>query len=159
MLRVQNLEVVYDDVMLVLRGVSLDVPQRSIVALPGANGAGKTTLLRALSGLLDVHDATEAPCVRRELALIKVRSTSASRAEIVQLTSIFRAKIVDVGLDSLIVECSGATEKVDRLVEVLTPHGLLEVMRTGTVAMVRGVDPALEADAESLPGTADSITK
>lgn len=56
MLRVQNLEVVYDDVMLVLRGVSLDVPEGRIVALLGANGAGKTTLLRALSGLLGVHD-------------------------------------------------------------------------------------------------------
>ena len=56
MLRVQNLEVVYDDVMLVLRGVSVAVPPGRIVALLGANGAGKTTLLRALSGLLDVHD-------------------------------------------------------------------------------------------------------
>jgi branched-chain amino acid transport system ATP-binding protein len=55
-LRVQNLEVVYDDVMLVLRGVSLAVPEGKIVALLGANGAGKTTLLRAVSGLLDVHD-------------------------------------------------------------------------------------------------------
>ena len=56
MLRVQNLEVVYDDVMLVLRGVSISVPPGKIVALLGANGAGKTTLLRAVSGLLDVHD-------------------------------------------------------------------------------------------------------
>jgi branched-chain amino acid transport system ATP-binding protein len=56
MLQVRNLEVVYDDVMLVLRGVSLRVPAKSIVALLGANGAGKTTLLRALCGLLDAHD-------------------------------------------------------------------------------------------------------
>jgi branched-chain amino acid transport system ATP-binding protein len=55
-LAVNNLEVVYDDVMLVLRGVSITVPAGRIVALLGANGAGKTTLLRALTGLLDVHD-------------------------------------------------------------------------------------------------------
>jgi len=55
-LAVANLEVVYDDVMLVLRGVSIQVPAGRIVALLGANGAGKTTLLRALSGLLDLHD-------------------------------------------------------------------------------------------------------
>ncbi|HZN15068.1 MAG TPA: ABC transporter ATP-binding protein [Acidimicrobiales bacterium] len=55
LLRVRNVEVVYGDVILVLRGVSIDVPQGAIVALLGANGAGKTTLLRAVSGLLDIH--------------------------------------------------------------------------------------------------------
>ena len=56
MLKARNLEVVYDDVVLALRGVSLEVPAGKIVALLGSNGAGKTTLLRALTGLLDIHD-------------------------------------------------------------------------------------------------------
>ena len=57
MLAARNLEVVYDDAVLALRGVSIEIPDRQVIALLGSNGAGKTTLLRALTGLLDVHDA------------------------------------------------------------------------------------------------------
>jgi len=56
MLAARNLEVVYDDVVLALRGVSVEVPENTVIALLGSNGAGKTTLLRALTGLLDIHD-------------------------------------------------------------------------------------------------------
>ncbi|MDH3190172.1 MAG: ATP-binding cassette domain-containing protein, partial [Acidimicrobiia bacterium] len=55
MLSLENLEVVYNDVVLVLRGISIEVPDGKIVALLGANGAGKTTTLRAITGLLDIH--------------------------------------------------------------------------------------------------------
>lgn len=104
--------------------------------------------LRKLVDVVDVHDVTQRPAVRRELALIKVRADGAQRVEIAQLAEIFRAKIVDVGLESVIVEVSGDSEKIDRLLEVLKPKGVIEVMRTGTVAMSRGQ----EEEAERLMG-------
>ena len=80
MLTVKNLEVVYNDVILVLRGVSLTVPQGQIVALLGANGAGKTTLLRALSGLLDIHDGE---ITKGEITLRDTPITTADAPKIV----------------------------------------------------------------------------
>lgn len=70
MLSVKNLEVVYDDVILVLRGFSIDVPPGKIVALLGANGAGKTTLLRAISGLLDIHEGEITKGQRHRIATL-----------------------------------------------------------------------------------------
>ena len=93
--------------------------------------------LRKLVDVVDVHDVTEERCVRRELALIKVRADSKSRLEILQLAEIFRAKIIDVGRASVIVEASGDASKIDGLLDVLQPFGVLELMRTGCVAMVR----------------------
>ena len=58
MLSVKNLEVVYQDVILVLKGISINLPKNKVVALLGANGAGKTTVLRAISGLLDIQNGT-----------------------------------------------------------------------------------------------------
>jgi acetolactate synthase-1/3 small subunit len=72
------------------------------------------------------------------LALIKVSAPANRRAEIMQLVDVFRARIVDVANDSLIVETTGDEEKVDSFVDVLRPFGILEMVRTGVVAMARG---------------------
>ncbi len=76
--------------------------------------------------------------VARELALIKVKTTPANRSEIIQLADIFRANIVDVASDSLIVEVTGDRDKVNSLIELYRAFGILELARTGCVALPRG---------------------
>jgi acetolactate synthase I/III small subunit len=94
--------------------------------------------LRKLIPVADVHDVTHVPTVDRDLALIRVRCAPGERAEIAGLVEIFRGKVVDVAPDSVIVELTGDAGKVDGLVELLRPRGILEMVRTGKVAMVRG---------------------
>lgn len=95
-----------------------------------------------LVNVIDVHDVTHAPTVMRDLALIKVKADAGARAEIAQLADIFRAKIVDVAPDSVMVEVTGDEDKIDDLVELLRPRGIIEMVRTGQVAMVRGAASA-----------------
>jgi acetolactate synthase-1/3 small subunit len=76
--------------------------------------------------------------VVRDLAMVKVATSPASRSEIMQLVNVFRARVVDVAPESLIVEITGSEDKVDSLVDVLRPFGILEMARTGRVAMARG---------------------
>ena len=76
--------------------------------------------------------------VLRELALIKVKTDSGTRAEITQIVDIFRAKIVDVAQESMTIEMTGMRDKHDALLELLIPFGILEVVKTGTVALGRG---------------------
>lgn len=94
--------------------------------------------LSKLVNVIDVHDVTHTPTVVRDLALIKVRADASALAEINQLAEIFRAKIVDVASDSVIVEVTGDEDKLTGLVELLRPRGIIEMVRTGQVAMVRG---------------------
>jgi len=94
--------------------------------------------LYKLVNVIKVQDVTEEPTVMRDLALIKVQTTPETRGEIMQLTDVFRARIVDVAANSVIVEVTGTEEKIDSLAELLRPFGILEMVRTGRVAMVRG---------------------
>jgi acetolactate synthase-1/3 small subunit len=95
-----------------------------------------------LVDVLRVDDITEQPSVERELAMIKVTATRDTRAQILQLADVFRARTVDVSPESVIVEITGSGDKIERLLDVLKPYGVLEVARTGRVAMARGPRPA-----------------
>ena len=94
--------------------------------------------LYKLVNVIKVEDVTEQPAVMRDLALIKVQANGRTRSEVMQIVDTFRARVIDVGLDTLMVEVTGTDEKVDGLVEVLRPFGIVEMVRTGRVAMVRG---------------------
>jgi len=94
--------------------------------------------LDKLVNVLHVEDVTEQPAVKRDLALIRVQANNGTRSEVMQIVDTFRARVVDVSLDTLMVEVTGTEEKVEGLVEVLSPFGVTEMVRTGRVAMVRG---------------------
>jgi acetolactate synthase-1/3 small subunit len=94
--------------------------------------------LYKLVNVIQVEDVTGRPAVMRDLALIRVRANGGTRSEVMQIVDTFRARVVDVGLETLMVEVTGAEEKVNGLVEVLRPFGIMEMVRTGRVAMVRG---------------------
>jgi acetolactate synthase I/III small subunit len=98
-----------------------------------------TKQLYRLIEVLKVSDVTNDPTIEREMALVKIHAPPQSRAEIVALTSVFDAKIVDVGVNTMIVEMTGTPAKVENFIEVIRPFGMKEMMRTGRMAMVRGV--------------------
>ncbi|MBV9170053.1 MAG: acetolactate synthase small subunit [Chloroflexi bacterium] len=86
-----------------------------------------------------VSDLSDDARVERELALVKVTCKTAShRAEVMQIADIYRARVVDVASNSLMLEVTGPTPKVDSLIELFRPYGLKELVRTGVVAMTRG---------------------
>ena len=94
--------------------------------------------LYKLVNLIKVEDVTGHPSVMRDLALIKVEASNGTRSEVMQIVKTFRARVVDVGLESLTVEVTGTEEKINGLCDVLRPFGVREMVRTGRVAMTRG---------------------
>jgi len=94
--------------------------------------------LDKVGDVVKVSDISGDEVIARELALLKVKATSASRSEIIEIVDIFRASIVDVASDSLIIEVTGDEDKINSLFSLLRGFGVKELARTGRIAMVRG---------------------
>ena len=107
------------------------------------------TNLYKLVNVIQVEDLTQKPMVNRDLAMIKVNTTSENRGEIIQMVEVFRAHVVDVTASSLIVEITGDEEKINGFVDVLRPLGIIEMVRTGTVAMSRGCETLLNSNGKA----------
>jgi acetolactate synthase I/III small subunit len=112
---------------------------RMTVVLP-ADGSSVEQCMKQLHKLIHVLRVEELPAgaaVEREVALIKVRVED-SRAAVLEIVEIFRAKVVDVDGDTLTVETTGSPDKVRALEALLAPHGIVELVRTGRIALARG---------------------
>jgi len=105
-----------------------------------------TKQLYKLIDVVKVSDISDEDVVVRELALIKVHASQSTRLEILQLVDIFRSNVVDVSQDSVIIEVTGDDKKVDSLLDILSPFGITEVMRTGRVGLMRGITHSLALD-------------
>ena len=97
-----------------------------------------TKQLDKLIDVIRVTDITSEDHIGRELALIKVHANTANRGEVIQIVQLFRASIVDVGAQSLVIEITGEEDKINAIHDLLKPFGIIEMLRTGLVAMVRG---------------------
>ncbi|AYA77203.1 MULTISPECIES: acetolactate synthase small subunit [unclassified Robertmurraya] len=95
--------------------------------------------------VIKVMDITEQSIVARELALIKVVSNSSTRNEIYSLIQPFRASVIDVSKDSLVIQLTGESDKVEAFIELIKPYGIKELARTGTTAFLRGTQKPSQA--------------
>ena len=94
--------------------------------------------LRKLYNVKQVQVLDPEKSIQREMLLIKIQNDKATRQEVMSSVNIFRAKIVDFSLDALCIECTGDPSKVDAFIEIMKPYGIIELCRTGVVAVERG---------------------
>jgi len=141
-----------------------EIARMTIVAHTDEKGAHR--LEASLEKLVDVllaENISNRSVLERDLALIKVLADQKNRPHLMELIKVFRARVVDVAPESLILEVSGTVDKIDGLLEVLRPFGVLEMARTGRIAMTRGGDllrpPVVnEPEVTANPGTRAGIT-
>lgn len=99
-----------------------------------------TKQLHKIIDVVTVNDLTYENFVERELALIKVKATSSARSEIMQIAQVFRAKVIDISPEKLSIEITGNRDKIDAFIGMLRPFGVIELARTGSVALRREFD-------------------
>jgi acetolactate synthase I/III small subunit len=100
-----------------------------------------------------VENLSVRPSISRDLALIKVTAAGDTRAQVMQLVDVYRARVIDVSPESLVIETTGTEDKIDSLLEVLRPYGVIEMVRTGRVSMARGAGAVARA-ADAAPDAA-----
>jgi acetolactate synthase-1/3 small subunit len=132
-----------------------EIARMTVVVHTDEQGARRVQAsLEKLVDVLLAENISGRPAVVRDLALIKVAADQKSRPHLMELVKVFRARVVDVAPDSLILEVSGTVHKIDSLLEVLRPFGVLEMARTGSVAMTRGADLLQPPTVDAGPGSA-----
>jgi acetolactate synthase-1/3 small subunit len=102
-----------------------------------------TKQLAKLIDVISIDDVTGQRVVAHELLLIRMHAPTSRRRDVLDIVDIFRGRVVDIALESVIVEVTGSTEKVDNFIELMRPFGIKEVARSGAVALVRGDDARL----------------
>ena len=120
-----------------------DVSRMTVVVDTDEYGARRLEAhLYKLVPVRRVENLTQKAVIERDLALIKVTVSGESRTHVMQLVDVYRARVVDVSADSLVIETTGTEDKIESLIDVLRPFGIVEIVRTGLIAMVRGAGAA-----------------
>ena len=121
-------------------GPTQDENYSKITAIVDSNKVAFEQISKQLNKLIGVYKITKLPydaAIQRELVLFKIEAPANKRAEIIEITNIFRGKIVDVGTDSVTVEATGDESKMQAMEDVLIDYGIIEIARTGKIAMAR----------------------
>lgn len=117
---------------------------RITISLSG-DGYAREQLINQLRKLYNVKkvEVLEEDCIKRELMLIKVKNNSANRSDVLAAVDVYRAKVIDYTTEGMCIEITGDPTKIDAFVELMKPYGILEMCRTGIVALERGSNTLL----------------
>ncbi|MAE62398.1 MAG: acetolactate synthase small subunit [Planctomycetaceae bacterium] len=127
------------DSLVVGRTEKPDLSRMTIVAngdLPTIEQIRKQ--LAKLVEVVQVVDYSEADVVERDLMLVRVNAPPTNRSAVIEIADLFRARVVDVATEALMVELSGTEDKIEAFIDLVRPHGIVELARTGVIAMPRG---------------------